>query len=387
MCDLKIRKNSLLIMIILISYLKPYNVSLIPLLNMMYSLVKVIATLFLIAYVSRKKISISTSSRWCIAFLLWWMLALFRNHNLYSNVQTLLSILGIILLFNIMQKSVNGIEIIIKNLRVIAEIYIILELYTILTDRPIIASAKVSFDKYFLGSDNYSAFIIIPLAGFIMADEAINGRKKIYRTVFVLLCAFLCLAIPQSWAGLGAYTIFVLLLIFKKNQAIIKKFFTIKKTGIVALLFLLSVLVFHVENNLGAVLEIIGKVGLNSREIIWPLAVKLIFKNPVLGYGLLTEKQIEAYWLYGASHAHNMFLDVLLDSGVVGGFLMFMFIKSAVGTKRRDRPSLALTYLSYCLVAYILSSIFDFYITLIYFWVLIICFDQIRIRENKRSDI
>ena len=101
----------------------------------------------------------------------------------------------------------------------------------------------------------------------------------------------------------------------------------------------------------------------------------------------MTEKQIEEYWMYGASHAHNMFLDVLLDSGVVGGFLMFMFIKSAVGTKRRDRPSLALTYLSYCLVAYILSSIFDFYITLIYFWVLIICFDQIRIRENKRSDI
>ena len=94
------------------------------------------------------------ASKWCLAFLGWWTVAILSNGNLKNNIQTLLSILGVLFLFNIMRKKSNGINVILKYLSYISKIYILLQFYTIVVGHPVLAKAIVSFDKYFLGSDN-----------------------------------------------------------------------------------------------------------------------------------------------------------------------------------------------------------------------------------------
>ena len=368
--------------IVIFTYLKPFNASLIPSLNMIYSILKIVASIGLLLCLFREKFTISKSSKWCVAFLIWWTISIIINGSLINNIQVLLSIFGMLLLFSIMQRRTNGIAVIVKYLRRVSEVYLILQLYTIIADHPILAKASVSFDKYFLGSDNYSAFIIIPLVGFILTDTAMHKSTLGFKTWFFVIVGFLCLAIPHSWAGVIAYGILIVLLIFK-NSPYIRKVVNIKNVCILGVGVLVLVMVFHIQNYIVGILNAMGKVGMSSREIIWPKAVVALLKRPLTGYGILTEDQISSYILYGASHAHNMILEFFFSSGIVGFYLASMWMKSALTIKRKYLKEKSVIYLLYCIIAYFLCAFFDFYMSLIYFWTLIMCFDGLKITLQR----
>lgn len=383
---LKYKVKDWLAAIVIFTYLKPFNASLIPSLNMIYSILKIIATICLLIYLLKEKIAISKSSKWCMAFLAWWTISIVLNGNLINNIQVLLSIWGMLLLFNIMQSRANGLVIIVKHLRQVAEVYLILQLYTVIVDHPIFAKANVSFDKYFLGSDNYSAFIIIPLVGFILTDTAIHKSTLGFKTWFFVVVGFLCLAIPQSWAGMIAYGVLIVLLIFN-NYPYIRKIANMRNVCILGVGVLVLVMVFHIQNHIGNILNAMGKVGMSSREIIWPKAVAALLKRPLTGYGILTEDQISSYILYGASHTHNIILEFLFSSGIVGFYLASMWMKSALTIKRKYLKVKPIIYLLYCIIAYFVCGFFDFYISLIYFWILIMCFDGLKITLHRGSKL
>ena len=381
---LKCKVEDGLAAIVIFTYLKPFNASLIPSLNMMYSILKIVATMGLLIYLFKKRFSISKSSKWCMAFLAWWTISIVLNGNLINNIQVLLSIFGMLLLFNVMQSRTNGFVIIAKHLRQIAEVYLILQLYTIIVDHPIFAKASVSFDKYFLGSDNYSAFIIIPLVGFILTDTAMHKSTLGFKTWFFVVVGFLCLAIPQSWAGAIAYGILIVLLIFK-NSPTVRKIANVRNVCVLGVGVLVLVMVFHIQNYIGDILNAMGKVGMSSREIIWPRAVVALLKRPLTGYGILTEDQISSYILYGASHTHNIILEFFFSSGIVGFYLVSMWIKSALTIKKEYLKVKSVIYLLYCIIVYFICAFFDFYMSLIYFWTLIMCFDGLKITLQREG--
>lgn len=113
---LKVKVKNFIIFAVLITYLKPFNVSLIPTLNTLYSIVKIIATFVLLLYILNENVTLTKASKWCLAFLGWWTIAMLANGNMKNNIQTLLSILGILLLFNIMRRKPNGLNNILKYL-------------------------------------------------------------------------------------------------------------------------------------------------------------------------------------------------------------------------------------------------------------------------------
>ena len=299
------------------------------------------------------------------------------NGNMKNHVQTLLSILGMLFLFNVMRRKPNGLNIILKNLSCISKVYILLQFYTIVVGHPVLAESIVSFDKYFLGSDNYSAFILIPLSGFILSDDLINERKIKIWDYFFFVIAFLCLLIPKSWAGIFSYSAFMLLSFFRKSN-LLKKIVNVRSVFIIIILLLVLIIGFNFQTHFEKVLSTFGKVGMNSREIIWPNAIYAIMQKPILGYGMLTDNQISSYILYGTTHTHNIILEFLIDSGIVGSFFAFMWFKSAVTVKKRLLKNDVVIGLLYCIVAYLLCATLDFYIALIYFWVLIFLFDSIK---------
>lgn len=381
--NLRFKIKDIVILLVILTYLKPFNVSLIPWLNALYSILKVVSTCGLLIYTIRKKLTISESSKWCMTFLLWWSVSIMLNGNFISNIQILLSIFGMLLLFNVMRATSNGILIIVRCLRYVAEIYLILQLYTVIVGHPIFAEASVSFDKYFLGSDNYSAFVIIPLISFIVVDTSLWKKTLNFKTWLFIIIGFLCLALPHAWAGIFAYVILICLLIFG-NSLKICQIISIRNLYILDMALLTLVMVFHIQDYIGGILGAMGKVGLSSREIIWPKAVGAFFSRPITGYGMLTEKQISAYILYGASHTHNIILEFLLSSGIVGFCLSFIWMKTALTVNREQLTAKPLKYMLYCITAYMLCGFFDFYISLIYFWVLIMCFDSLKFIFDKK---
>ena len=276
-----------------------------------------------------------------------------------------------------MRKRPKGLSSILKYLSIISRIYIILHFYTIIVDHPVLAESVVSYDKYFLGSDNYSAFILIPLSGFILSNKLINNQKIKIWDYFFFFIGFLCLLIPKSWAGIFAYGIFMFLFIFRKSL-FLKRIVTVRNVFLCIILLLILVICFNFQTHFEQIFNAFGKVGMNSREIIWPKAIDAISQRPLLGYGVLTDNQVSSYILYGTTHTHNIVLEFLMDSGIVGSFFAFMWFKSAVTIKKRLLKNNVIIELLYCIVAYSLCATLDFYIALIYFWILIILFDCLK---------
>ena len=66
----KIRDKRFIVLLVLLTYLKPYNVTLIPWLNAIYLLLKVFATIMLFIYMRNKKIKFNQASKFCIALLI-----------------------------------------------------------------------------------------------------------------------------------------------------------------------------------------------------------------------------------------------------------------------------------------------------------------------------
>lgn len=67
----------------------------------------------------------------------------------------------------------------------------------------------------------------------------------------------------------------------------------------------------------------------NGRDIIWREAVKMIKDNP-FGYGAMGARHV-LYHIHIVGHPHNIFLEILIDYGVIfGSFLIISFVVNSI---------------------------------------------------------
>ena len=100
------------------------------------------------------------------------------------------------------------------------------------------------------------------------------------------------------------------------------------------------------------------------------MTITAIMKKPILGYGGLTEEQAGTWLIAGANHAHNFILQYPFSVGVIGTFFIILyFVKILKGSMQLSNQSCRVLLM--CLSAFMICSFFDFYIGLIYFYLLL----------------
>ena len=365
-----INKIRLFLYFLIIPYLKPYNVTLNDTMDTFFKIWKVVSTICLIIIFILKKNKISKRMLYGTIFVITWGISLYCNENILSNrLQELLSIVGLIMLTDIIVLSKKESVEFFKVMYNISVIYIILHLITIILKRPLFGTPLNEYDIYFLGGDNYSAFILLPLCSFLYAHDLIRYKKINIHTIVFSLCGWFCLIYTLSIAGMVAYGIFILLILIR-NDSDIYKFISVKKIVVIIVAFLIGVVFFDIHEILRGLLSALGKNGLSSREIIWEKAFDLFFNNFFIGIGSLTQQQIKNYVLYGTDHAHNVVLELLIDTGIIGTTFLTLWIKENLPRKSK-KISKGTSCLIKCFIAYLCCSLFDFYIGLIYFYLLI----------------
>lgn len=354
----------------LVSYMKPMNVTLITPLDNIYNGLKILSTIAILLMVIKRGVHFSKGQLFCLLLVSVWTISIYQNQgSLDVYLQEILSIIGLLFLFGVINNKPQKTIYILGVLSSISKVYILLQFITIITKKPLFADPIVSFDRYFLGSDNYSAFILIPLCSFIFMNCYLRfNRIKIEEWLFPIL-GFLCLAIPFSVSGMLSYGLMLILMLFM-NYPDIRKWFTPKKIIAFIIVFLFLVIAFNIQDKFVGIIGLFGKRGLSSREIIWPRTVDAIMKKPLIGWGALTDAQINSYLLYGAGHAHNIMLEFLLDVGVLGSFFSFLWIYYSFRGMKKIKTK-TIHVMQICMSCYLLCSIFDFYFGLIYFWLLI----------------
>lgn len=225
---------------------------------------------------------------------------------------------------------------------------------------------------YLFGMDNYSAFFLYPMLIVVLFYCGLRYGRLTWRGWLLLLSVVFTYLLTASATAAGAGLLMLGLYLVQPLYRKLPQFFGVRWIVPTLIVFLILICGFQAQNLLASLLDSMSKgVTLNSRTIIWDLTLDLFVQKPLLGHGNLTQEQIDAYVLYGTTHAHNFLLELLLRTGIVGtvGYLMFLCGFIPFGIRRRNKAADKYrNILLVGLVSQLLVSFMDFYPTITVFY-------------------
>lgn len=209
------------------------------------------------------------------------------------------------------------------------------------------------------------------MLGVILFYEYLNRNTKKINQGFLLtiLVTISYLYIKSMTAfSCGAFLIFLLIAYINKKS--VTNYINFYTSIILLILLFVSIQYGHVQMVFSHFLENILHKGitLNSRTYIWEASVGLIKNKILTGYGSFSNEQITNYILYGTSHAHNIFLELLLRTGIIGSVGYLWFIIGCAKNNKQYLNKKPINLLTATLIAYIVLGFMDYYVTFQYFY-------------------
>ena len=220
---------------------------------------------------------------------------------------------------------------------------------------------------YYLGPDNYSAFFTIPMIGLLLyfGYDQKNTLKFKTRDLILVFILTACYVWTGSVTAACSLLLLILILMFSDRRSKVIKFLSPKQVIFFLIILFILIVVFDIQNSFGNLLRFVGKeqngFSLNSRTFIWANAINLIIKKPLMGYGNLSDAEISNYILYGASHAHNIGLELLLRTGIIGTLAYLYFVLSPIYRNKKRFFYTKAKVLLVSVTIYIILSFMDFY--------------------------
>ncbi|WP_269583992.1 O-antigen ligase family protein [Roseibium sp. Sym1] len=226
-----------------------------------------------------------------------------------------------------------------------------------------IGHAGIYSQKNSLGAVMALAFLF-NLYGFLNA----RGLLKRFATLVISALAFALLILSQSKTSIGlalllpviAYLLVGMAYLFRINAAILILFGAL--TGVVLWFFQASLTRFGFGD---LSLFLFNDETYTGRTVIWNFILGVISREPVLGQGYAS------FWATGAdsiafreapgfvillTQAHNGYLDVLVELGIVGLTLLLLLIVAALfSAARMVRLDYRISFLCYSLMLFVIS--------------------------------
>lgn len=190
---------------------------------------------------------------------------------------------------------------------------------------------STNFERnWLLGYDNSHITFILPLAIFYML-YAYCKKYGLFRKFLYLAIIFSSIFITWSATSVVGISLFSLLCLLSEMN-IRPRWINLKTCIIFAGVLFALLVILRAEDSLSyLIVDILGKnLTLTGRTFIWNKGFEAFLKKPILGCGVLDTSSIRLL-LGGASHCHNMFLNILFESGLLGMFcfvgILFMMFK------------------------------------------------------------
>ena len=384
MTKIKVNKLVIFYILLLIPFFKPVGPSIYGIYNLIFGGWKLISTSILLVHLFRiynGKLPNFSCDKWFVGiaiFLFVFVLNCMRynSKNLLSILFNAIIIIGLMLLFSNTSKNKR------KNAGRAIEFIFTLWLLLFILSVFYIKSGHVIFEDlgtdytYFLGTDNYSAFATIPMLGVVIFFN--SNKKDIFSKIKLFILSMgLCVSYIYTKAvSAGISTIIlVILCIIGKHWNKMIKILTINRVMIAAFLLLVLIIKYDIQNYFLHLISFLGKAEkgstLNSRTIIWNMALNLVRLHPFLGIGELSTESIENYVLYGVEHAHNLFLDLLIKTGFVGLIAYLYFYIGVVSRYIKKIRTTKGIYLIFTMIAFCILSMLDDYPFMPYIYVCI----------------
>lgn len=170
---------------------------------------------------------------------------------------------------------------------------------------------------HFLGIDNFQAPQLIPYMFLVALRSSMRTGDLdwfAYGMIGVSAVSLLLVWSATGLMGLAVALVFLLFFYQRRFQTLFN-FVTAQCVGF-GLFF--SVVLFRLQNLFAFFIEGVLHKGLSftGRTEIWDRAITMILNSPFLGYGLGRQGKVYRLRKGKYYHAHNVFLEVLVEGGV-----------------------------------------------------------------------
>lgn len=284
------------------------------------------------------------------------------------------------------------------NRRIISALYYTLAIFLIVNFFTIIlypggmySTQAVGWEKnWFLGWKTTLPLYIIPGSALSFLFYHNTGKKR-------HIAIFLVAIVQPFMEGSAGAIISSLVLLFgfliaQSDLTKIKCFFNICFIFIGYALASYLLIVVNVTEKIGrSLFSLIGKDGtLTSRTtVLWPVNLQAFFDHPFWGYGYL--KQEDFLSILGGHRAHNIFLGILVSSGIVGLMIFICFILYLHKSTKRYIGTRAYTLCSSCILALLAAGLIEAFdnigvaeIVFLMLYFLPILFDDFEGRDSNK---
>lgn len=184
---------------------------------------------------------------------------------------------------------------------------------------------------YFLGGKNQFSMFMIPAAAFIIINALQRRNNLNFFEIFVLICSVVSIILGAS--GTGIVCTLLAIVLFVSNRMVSNK-----RMLFISLLIINGIIIFAFEYIVESEtwLQFTDWLGkdptMTGRTTIWETSLDMVEGHWLFGLGR-SEKLIylsrDEFWVSGFE-THNMFLQVLFTTGLVGVVLFVRYLYMAI---------------------------------------------------------
>ena len=247
---------------------------------------------------------------------------------------------------------------------------------------------------YVIGIRNGLPPVLIPLMIYGFIYSSMKGKKFTGATLF--FTAVVSVSILITWSATGVAGLFMLLFfaLFIYRKSIAGVFNSLDLYAVYVLLFL-GIIVFRLQSVFAFIIEDLlhKNITFTGRTDIWDIAIMLIKRSPVFGYGVY-----EGHGLIFTRgqyyYSHNAVLEVLLQGGVVSLFFyaaIFGIAAASLYKNRKYPVSQIITFGIFTIFVMMLmeaySNIWIFALPVVACYVPEIAAQSDKAPENTESDV
>lgn len=354
--------NYAISIVIFVVFLKPYFLSYNKVSNLICNILLVIFTIIIYFYAFYDK-KISKYQKILILFLLINLIStILVSHDYIAWIKLFIKVTGISLYTELMIKKHK--EVFIKSLYIVTYSLILATFITTL----IFPNGIFKEEMILLGYDNSTIVLLIFGSMFILFSYFCYNQKtnckKIILSFLPLIMTIIVYILRWSVGALiGCITIVGLLLLYifldKTNRLdTFNKIFNLKNMFVISLLLFVLIVFFNIQKYFSFIIvDIFHKdLTLTNRTYIWASCIEQIKNHILFGTGIMSfDNRLQLLSIY---HAHCNYLNVLLESGLIG-FITYLYLWK-ITIQPIDKINNKLSYIiKVSLFSYLIMSIVD----------------------------
>lgn len=327
----KKNKNIVFIILIILAFFKPGILENYKNLNTAFNIYTIIiSALIIIYYLSKKRIS-KLQFIIILQIFMYTFATLLNSRDFYTLIAFYIPFLGISMFSELM--IIKDMPKFIKSVTFVIFVEIAINLYTVIKyPTGMYGEGEWGSFKYFLGYDNTSALTVVLGIIFIVMNSYLHKGKLDLKANIGIIIGIVTYLITKAITPLIAILIEGILIfyIFRNKKERKDRIINYKLFCYIALCLFFLIVVCRIQDLFAYFIEEILNKSLTftGRTFIWDRSINYFLDSPIIGNGVFNfesrQKLINIY------HAHSTFLNILMESGVIG-FLIHMYTYYLVG--------------------------------------------------------